>query len=107
MTEDLRVFWLDALVLLGLVLWIALAAGLFRSWWAVLFVPAAFYVGALLQWPFIPSNYTVTFQTFHVLLYVVLVITMSPAVFGALLGTAISKWIEQRMRRRAPVGEPR
>lgn len=86
---------------IGLVIWAALAASLFQSFWAVFLVPVisviGLFVGSSLQ------NYGFDMQAWFtsglgdidiVVLFIVL-----PWMVGAFIGTPLGMWVEQRIRR--------
>lgn len=81
--------WLVALVLLALVVWAALAAALLRTWWAVLIIPVAFYIGMAV----VAGGITVSLP----LLLIVIAIGEVGAVIGFYSGLAV----EQRLRGKA------
>lgn len=88
--------WLVLVGLVGFAVWAALAAALLRSWWSVLVVPAAFYVGTILA----GNSFDIS-QLFSRggISWGVLLLTVLPAAIGAVIGTPIGTWIEQRIRR--------
>jgi hypothetical protein len=96
-TDVLELIWPILLVLLGVV-----SATLFRSWWAVLVVPAALSIGALLYFstdPIILYN----LQGHNggenqVMLIIALVFLDILTAIGAVIGTPIGRLIEKRLR---------
>lgn len=89
--------WLVWVAIIGSVVLAVAAAALLRSWWAVLIVPVAFYVGGYLallmasgfdfqQW----SNAFLT-VSFSVMLF-----TLPPAIVGTVIGVPIGKWVAKR-----------
>ncbi len=77
--------WLVGLVLLGLALWAALAAGLLRTWWAVLIVPVAFYAGMAVA----AGGITVSLP--------LVLITIAIGGIGAVIGIYSGLAVEQRL----------
>ncbi len=78
--------WLVALVLMALVLWAALAAGLLRTWWAMLIVPVAFYAGMAV----VAGGLTVSPP--------LLLITIAIGAIGTVIGIYSGQAVEQRLR---------
>lgn len=96
--------WLILFGFVGIVLGVAVAAGLFRSWWALLIVTVVFYVGYVVQ-PLFTSSFDfqlwIQFLNPVTGLYlnpIALLFILSPAFVGAVLGVPIGKWVEQRLR---------
>ena len=89
------------LFVLALVAWAVLAAGLLQSWWALLIVPILSVVGL-----FIGSAYQAHGGALRAWftsgvgdLDIVVALIVVPWVVGAVIGTPLGKWLEERLRR--------
>ena len=79
--------WLVVLALIGFAAWAAVAAGLMRTWWALLIVPVAFLAGMAV------TRGSVIFGP------PLLLSSTVPAIIGAVIGTPLGRWVERRIRR--------
>lgn len=77
-------------VLVGMV-----SAGLLRSWWAVLVVPVAFSIGAMLSLLLQGQGIDLSSPEG---VDIVMVFGIVPIVIGAAIGTPIGKWIERQLQ---------
>lgn len=95
--------WWAALIALGFIAWTAIAASLFRSWWALLIVPVAFYAGFVVV-PLLRSGFDFGpwFQSFvpggRFAGRVILLLILPPTIVGALIGSPLGKLVARSSR---------
>lgn len=77
-------------VLVGVV-----SAGLLRSWWALLVVPVAFSIGAMLSLIFQGQGIDLSSPEG---VDIVMILGVLPTAIGTAIGTPIGKWIERRLQ---------
>lgn len=89
--------WLALAAIPGSVVLAMAAAALLRSWWAVLIVPIAFFIGGqlalLIAGGFDVRQWSGAFLTVS---FSVLVFTLPPAIVGVAIGAPIGKWVARR-----------
>ncbi|MGE5333779.1 MAG: hypothetical protein ACM3N4_03690 [Nitrososphaerota archaeon] len=90
--------WWPTVGLVGCGVLAVAAAALVRSWWALLIVPLAVWVGAqlglLLRYG-LNQDWTGAMATFS---FLVLLVAVLPAILGTVIGVPIGKWIARRRR---------
>lgn len=93
--------WVDLLALVGFTAWAVLAGALLRSWWALLIVPVAYYVGALLAANGFDLQQWFGNGVLHGILsgWSVLFLAVPPAAIGAAIGSPLGWRVERRIHR--------